>query len=86
MTITHTKHYYEVLVREENNKIGWKTAMRVPICQTLEEAECYLKLIKLGRWRINDNNKDGAKEFASYHNDYRIFETTINTVEVENTK
>lgn len=80
--ITMTKHYYEVLLKDDNTKSGWKTAMRVPPCQTVEEANCYLTLIKLGRWRINDN-KDTAKEFASYDSDYRIFETTIHTVEVE---
>jgi hypothetical protein len=83
MAITHTKHYYEILLKDDNTKSGWKGAMRVPPCKTLEEAQCYLKLIKLGRWKINDNTKDGAREFASYDSDYRIFETTINTVEVE---
>lgn len=76
------KHYYEVLMRDEKTKTGWRNATRVPPCNTVEEAMCYLTLLKLGRWKVADI-KDGQKEFMPLSGDYRIFETTINTIEVE---
>jgi len=72
-----TETYYTIMVFQPLHE-NWQFIPRVPKCYTLEEAECYYTLIKLGKWRINATNTSGTfNQFVDNTQKFKLVKCTL---------